>query len=167
MSNNNEFQVFGLPRCGTNLIEHILIYYFELNYKNIYCKKQNVFYKSTSTNSDGEYALKHQIPFIDNNKIIIIYRELYLENISSNSYFDNNLTKQSIYHEYLNYIDKLKNNSSVLIIKYEDLIQFTDENIIKMELFIGKKSKYMGLPKYKLNKDGGRTCSKDLFKLHK
>jgi hypothetical protein len=61
----------------------------------------------------------------------------------------------------------LKNNSNALIIKYEELIHSPKENIIKMELFIGKKSKLYVLPQYKLSKDGGRTCSKELFDLHK
>jgi hypothetical protein len=165
MTYNNEFQVFGLPKSGTNLIEYILLHYFELNYKNIYCEKNNTLIKSF--NSNGKYAIKHQFPFIDNNKIIIIYKELYLENISSNGYFDNYLTKQQIYHEYLNYIEQFKNNANVLIIKYEELIELTKKNIIKIELFIGKKSKQYDLPKYQMNKDGGQTCSKKMFKLDK
>lgn len=165
MTDTNEFQVFGLPRSGTNLIEYILIHYFDLNYKNIYCEKNNTSMKLY--NCDKKYAIKHQIPFINNNKIIIIYKELYLKNISSNNYFDNYSTKQQTYHEYLNYIERFKNNASVLIIKYEELIKLTKENIIKMELFIGKKSKQYKLPKYKLNKDGGQTCSKELFDLNK
>ena len=61
MTYNNEFQVFGLPRSGTNLIEHMLLYYFELNYKGLYCEKNNTLIKSC--NSHGKYAIKHQFPF--------------------------------------------------------------------------------------------------------
>ena len=52
-----------------------------LNYKSMYCEKNNTLKKTCVSPDNGKYALKHQFPFIDNSKIIIIYRELYLVEI--------------------------------------------------------------------------------------
>lgn len=156
----NIVQVFGLPRSGTNLLEYIIIHYFNIKYENLYqiceIKYKNYFKK--------EIALKHCKPFIKDNKIIIIYRELYLENISSNNYYHNINNKKQVHEDYLKSIDSFKNNKKCLIIKYEELVKNPKEIINSIEKFLLKKSNCYSLPKFRLDKSGGKNLTKEYFK---
>jgi hypothetical protein len=93
--NNNSVQVFGLPRSGTNLLEYMIRNYFNIEYNNLYkiCDIQ-IYNKFKKIN-----ALKHSKPFIDNNKIIIIYKEEYLKSKSAIHYFKDYNTQKNVFYE--------------------------------------------------------------------
>lgn len=153
----NSVQVFGLPRSGTNLIEYIIRYYYNIDYYNIYniCKEIN--YKHYY---NKKIAIKHLYPFIDNNKIIIIFREKYLENKSSTLYYNNLKDKKNIYEKYLSKIKKNKDNKNCLIIKYEELYSNPEKILRKMDIFLNKKSISYKLPEYKCDRSGGKKLTK-------
>ena len=135
--------------------EHFLDYY-----NGIAVKQDN-----TKHNKYGEYEnLKHCLPKLCySDKAIIIFKPYneWVESINKIGYTETSIEAylEFIYNALRLPIDKR------YIVEYSDFVNNYEDHMISISKFLNIPIKELKpIPKYKFNRDGGKTLSKEVFK---